>query len=140
MSLNVGESNSRYVVVSNVTMKFNVSEKILFADLRTSRKTGNVKIDKETGETVTDAAGNPVYERKYTHWEGRFIGNAFEAAKGLGNGQAINIINGWIDKDEKEGKDGRRYTNVFVSITDFELPDDVEVAEDPADVDVEFNQ
>lgn len=70
MSFNIGEKNSKFVAVSNVTMRFAFSEKVLFADLRTSHKTGNPKINKETGEIITDAQGNPVPERIYTHWEG----------------------------------------------------------------------
>lgn len=112
MSFNIGEKNSKFVAVSNVTMRFAFSEKVLFADLRTSHKTGNPKINKETGEIITDAQGNPVPERIYTHWEGRFVGNAFEPAKALKNGQAINILNGWIDN------------------TDFELSDATEDDED----------
>lgn len=110
MSFNIGEKNSKFVAVSNVTMRFAFSEKVLFADLRTSHKTGNPKINKETGEIITDAQGNPVPERIYTHWEGRFVGNAFEPAKALKNGQ--------------------KYTNVFAVITDFELSDATEDDED----------
>lgn len=130
MSFNIGEKNSKFVAVSNVTMRFAFSEKVLFADLRTSRKTGNPKINKETGEIITDAQGNPVPERIYTHWEGRFVGNAFEPAKALKNGQAINILNGWIDKEDSTGKNGQKYTNVFAVITDFELSDSTEDDED----------
>lgn len=113
MSFNIGEKNSKFVAVSNVTMRFAFSEKVLFADLRTSHKTGN-----------------PVPERIYTHWEGRFVGNAFEPAKALKNGQAINILNGWIDKEDSTGKNGQKYTNVFAVITDFELSDATEDDED----------
>ena len=130
MSFNIGEKNSKFVAVSNVTMRFAFSEKVLFADLRTSHKTGNPKINKETGEIITDAQGNPVPERIYTHWEGRFVGNAFEPAKALKNGQAINILNCWIDKEDSTGKNGQKYTNVFAVITDFELSDATEDDED----------
>lgn len=120
MSLNVGDKNSKYVAVSNVTMRYAFSEKVLFADLRTSKKTGANKFDKETGEIITDAQGNPVPERVYTHWEARFVGNAFEPAKALKNGQFIDVVNGWIDKEERT-KGGQTYTNVYVVITDFTL-------------------
>ena len=96
MSFNIGENSSKFVSVSNVTMKFAFSDKVLFADLRTSRKTGNYKADKETGAAILDEKGNPVPERSYSRWEGRFVGNAFEPAKALKNGQAINIVNGWV--------------------------------------------
>lgn len=102
MSFNIGEKNSKFVAVSNVTMRFAFSEKVLFADLRTSHKTGNPKINKETGEI----------------------------AKALKNGQAINILNGWIDKEDSTGKNGQKYTNVFAVITDFELSDATEDDED----------
>lgn len=123
MSFNIGENSSKYVVVSNITMRYAFSEKVLFADLRTSHKTGNNKIDKETGNPIFDDTGNPVPERTYSHWEGRFVGNAFEAAKGLKNGQAINIVNGWLDKETNVSNAGKKYTNVFAVITDFVLSD-----------------
>jgi len=134
MSFNIGEKNSKYVVVRNVTMRYAFSEKVLFADLRTSRKTGNPITDKETGEISTDKDGNPVPERVYAHWEGRFVGNAFEPAKALKNGQAINVVNGWLDKEESTGKNGREYVNVFAVITDFTLSDlpDTSGGEEPS--------
>ena len=120
MSFNIGENKNKYVTVSNVTMRFVSSEKVLFADLRTSRKTGRFKIDKQTGEAITTKDGTPVAERIYSHWEGRFVGNALEPAKELQNGQSINIVNGWI---EKENTTGKKYTNTIVVITDFVLSD-----------------
>lgn len=132
MSFNVGEGNSRYVAVSNVTMRFAFSERVLFADLRTSRKTGRPKVDKDTGAVVTDEKGNPVPERVYTYWEGRFVGNALEPAKALGNGQAINIVNGWIDKETWTGENGKRREKTFVVITDFVLSDAAEDDEMPS--------
>jgi len=123
MSFNIGENKNKYVTVSNVTMRFVSSEKVLFADLRTSRKTGRFKIDKQTGEAITTKDGTPVAERIYSHWEGRFVGNALEPAKELQNGQSINIVNGWIEKENTTGKDGKKYTNTIVVITDFVLSD-----------------
>ena len=67
MSFNIGENKNKYVTVSNVTMRFVSSEKVLFADLRTSRKTGRFKIDKQTGEAITTKDGTPVAERIYSH-------------------------------------------------------------------------
>lgn len=130
MSLNIGDKNSRYVFVSNVTMRFAFSEKVLFADLRTSRKTGNMKVNKETGEIINDEHGNPVPERAYSRWEGRFVGNAFEPAKALSNGQYIDIVNGWLEKEESTGKHGQKYTNVFAVISDFTLSDSIDGGED----------
>ena len=123
MSFNIGENQSKYVAVSNVTMRFAFSEKVLFADLRTSRKTGKPKVDKETGEVITTKDGTPLAERVYSYWEGRFIGNALEPAKALQNGQSINIVNGWIEKENTTGKDGKKYTNTIVVITEFVLSD-----------------
>lgn len=119
MSLNVGNESSR-VVVYNAAMKFNVSESIVFADLRTSHRTGGYKVNKRTGVVLLDKHNKPVPERTYTTWEGRFMGDALEAAKGLRDGTVINIINGWVDKSQKVSK-GKTYTNVFVVITDFEV-------------------
>lgn len=118
MSLNIGNKDSMYVVVSNVAKKYAVSENILFANLRTSRKTGNNKVDKETGEVLD------VPERAYSHWEARFVGNAIEPAKALKNGTAINIVTGWIDNESRQSaKTGRYYTNLIVTISDFVLSD-----------------
>ena len=122
MSFDIGKKNSRYVAVSNVTMRFDISEKMLFADLRTSRKTGRPKTD-ANGEVVADEKGKPIPERVYAFWDGRFVGNAFEPAKGLKKGQAIDIINGWIDKENWTGEDGKRHEKVVVVITDFVLSD-----------------
>lgn len=122
MSFNIGAHNSRYVAVSNITMRFDFSEKVLFADLRTSRKTGRFKTD-GTGEIVTDEKGNAIPERVYTYWEGRFVGNALEPAKALRSGQTINILNGWIDKEVWKGGDNKRHEKVYAVITDFELAD-----------------
>ncbi len=38
-------------------MRFVSSEKVLFSDSRTSRKTGRFKIDKQTGEAITTKDG-----------------------------------------------------------------------------------
>ena len=122
MSFNIGEKNSRFVAVSDVTMRFKFSEKVLFADLRTSRKTGRYKTD-ANGEVVTDAKGKPVPERAYSHWEGRFVGNAFEPAKGLAQGQTIDIVNGWIEKEVWYDNDKKRRETVYVVIADFVLSD-----------------
>ena len=135
MSFNIGNMNSKFITVRNITMKFALSEKVLFATLHTSRKTENIKMDRETGEVITNEKGEPIFERIYSNWEGRFVGNAFEPAKGLKNGEAINILNGWIDKEEKIGKNGQKYTNIFAIITDFELSNPLEEDVDPTTYD-----
>ena len=132
MSFNIGNTNSKFVVVRNVTMKFSVSEKILFADLRTSRKTERFKTD-EHGEAVLDENGQPVPERKYSHWEGHFVGEALEAAKALKDKAAINILEGWIEKDEFVGRDGKKHSKIYVVISAFEQCD--EGADDEEDGD-----
>ena len=47
--------------------------------------------------------------------------------------QAINILNGWIDKNESGGDKGKKYTNVFAVITDFELSDTFDDDTEPSD-------
>lgn len=126
---NVGENNTRFVSVSNITMRYTFSEKVLFGDLRTSRKTGKPKTNKETGEVIYDQDGIEIPERAYAHWEGRFVGNALEPAKALTNGQHIDIINGWLDMQERTVK-GKTYQNIFVVITDFVLSEPADDEED----------
>ena len=117
MSLNIG--SSRFVYVKNPTMKLDFSENVVFADLTSSRKTLNPKKDAETGkEIINPNTGEPVYERHYSNWKGRFIGNALEAAKALSTGDVIDIVNGWIESDYDKEK-GKTYINVI--ITDFKL-------------------
>lgn len=128
MSLNV--SGTKYVRVFDPEIKLKVSDKILFANLVTSRKTGNPKVDKSTGEAVLNPETNKeVPERINSRWEGKFVGNAFEAAKGLRQGAAINIINGWATNEPFDGKDGKKHFALVVTITDFELSD-IEEGED----------
>jgi len=136
MSLNVGDSNSRYVRVSNVSMKFAYSDKVAFADLITSHKTGRPKTDPETGVVITNTQGEEVPERRYSRWEGRFVGNAFEPSKTLKNGTLIDITQGWIEKETKLGRDNKTpFTNYYVTISEFTISD-VTDAETP-DVDAE---
>jgi len=120
MSLNIGSDNSKYIAVKNPTMKLAYSDKVIFADLVTSRKTGEQKADKE-GNLVFDEQGEPVPKRKYFNWEGRFAGNAFEAARGFGKFQLIDINTGWIEIETFKTKDGKNQTKYFVVITDFSL-------------------
>ena len=63
-------------------------------------------------------------------WEGRFVGNALEPAKALKKGQAIDIINGWVDKDTWTAEDGKKREKTFVVITDFKLSDFVAEEDD----------
>ena len=52
MSLNV--SGSKYIKVYDPTIRLNYSDKVLWANLVSSRKTGAVKVDGETGEAVVN--------------------------------------------------------------------------------------
>lgn len=50
MSLNV--SGSKYIKVYDPTIRLNYSDKVLWANLVSSRKTGAVKVDGETGKLL----------------------------------------------------------------------------------------
>ena len=58
MSLNV--SGSKYIKVYDPTIRLDYSDKVLWANLVSSRKTGAGKVDGETGEAVVI----PIRERK----------------------------------------------------------------------------
>ena len=119
MSLNI--SGSRFVKVYDPTIKLNYSDKVLFANLVTSRKTGNVKMDNTTGEVVRDSTtGKEVQERAYSRWEGKFVGNAFEPSKTLRDGDMIDIVNGWVTAEPFAGKDGKPHIKLLVTIAEFE--------------------
>lgn len=128
MSLNV--SDSKYVHVYGTEIKLQVSDKIVFARLSTSRKTGKERVDTETGEILVDDKGNPLSERIYSSWNARFVGNAFEPAKGLAAGAAINIKNGWIINEPYTKRDGTTGFSSYVTITDFEVCDVADVADE----------
>lgn len=133
MSLDI--SGSKFVTVYDPSIKLNFSDKVVVASLVTSRKTGNPKVDKKTGEVVTNPdTGKEVQERAHSRWEGRFMGNAFEASKGLQNGDCIDIISGWVTHEPRPGKDGVKYYMPVANITDF-TPSNVAEGEDinPAD-------
>jgi hypothetical protein len=119
MSLNVGIDQSKFVYASNPTMRFNFSDKVIFAKLRTSSKTGRNKLD-ENGKELLDDNGNSIPERKYSTWEARFVGDAFEAAKAFKKPTAINIVNGWIETETYKDK-----TSAYVTISDFSLCDEL---------------
>lgn len=124
MSLNV--SGSKFVYVYNTELKLQVSDKIVFAHLSTSRKTGKNRVDAETGETIVDEHGNPLLERRFSSWNAKFVGNAFEPSKGLAAGAAINIISGWVTNEPFRNKDGVVVYSPVVTVTEFEV---CEVAE-----------
>ena len=124
MSLNV--SGSKFVYVYNTELKLQVSDKFVFAHLSTSRKTGKNRVDAETGETIVDEHGNPLLERRFSSWNAKFVGNAFEPSKGLAAGAAINIISGWVTNEPFRNKDGVVVYSPVVTVTEFEV---CEVAE-----------
>ena len=119
MSLNV--SGSKFVYVYNTELKLQVSDKIVFAHLSTSRKTGKNRVDAETGETIVDEHGNPLLERRFSSWNAKFVGNAFEPSKGLAAGAAINIISGWVTNEPFRNKDGVVVYSPVVTVTEFEV-------------------
>ncbi len=124
MSLNV--SGSMFVRVYNTEIKLQVSDKIVFAHLSTSRKTGKNRVDTETGEILVDEQGNPLPERRFSSWNAKFVGNAFEPSKGIAPGEAINIINGWVTNEPFRNRDGAMVYSPVVTVTEFEV---CEVAE-----------
>lgn len=121
MSLNIGCSGSRFVVVRNLTMKLNFSDKVIFGDLVISKKTGMPKVDKETGEVIVDKDGNPVPARTYMRFKAKFVGQAFEKAKGLAEGTAVDILQGWLEKEEYTTQKGDYRSDIYCIVSDFEL-------------------
>lgn len=121
MSLNI--SGAKFVRVYDTEIKLQVSDKIVFARLSTSRKTGKELTDVDTGEVITGKDGKPLPERRFSSWHARFVGNAFEPSKGLAAGQSINIINGWIVNEPFTKKDGSMGYAQTVTITEFEVCD-----------------
>ena len=130
MSLNV--SGSKYVRVYNPSIRLNYSDRVVFADLVSGRKTGSMKVDKGTGEVVLNPqTGKEVPERVYSRWEGRFVGNAFEPSKGLRDGASIDIISGWATYEPFKGGDGKDHVKAVVTIAEF-APSDIAEGEDTA--------
>lgn len=131
MSLNI--SGSKYVRVYDPTIKLNYSDKVILANLSTSHKTGNPKVDKETGEIMRHTqTGEELQERAYSRWNGRFVGNAFEAAKGLSDGDSIDIVTGWITNESFKGKDGKDRHVTYVNIAEF-TPSEIAEGDDADD-------
>jgi len=118
MSLNV--SGTRFVHVYDTELKLQVSDKIVFARLSTSRK--DSKHRQDMTEELQDAA-DAAPERKYSSWNARFVGEAFEPAKGLSKGESIDIIKGWIVNEPYEKRDGSKGYSSYVTISEFALSD-----------------
>lgn len=87
-----------FVTVFQPQINLNVSERMVFANLSTSKKN-------------TDLEGRVSYENMT--WKGRFVGDAFEPSKALRNGDKIDIVRGMItNKYDKEK--GKLYVNVTI--------------------------
>lgn len=117
MSLNV--SGSKYVTVFNPIIDLDKSENVVQAKLSTYKK----NIDRD---------GNVTYS--YMQWYGRFVGEAFEPAKALRNGDKININSGIIENFKSENTD-----KVYTTVTVFDF--EVIINDDPehnADQDIEI--
>lgn len=94
----------RYVTVFKPQIKEEVSKKILFANLSSTKKVTH-------GEEVS-------YENM--SWNGKFVGTAFEKAKSLKDKDKIDITRGAItNRYDKESK--KLY--VDVTIFEFEMSD-----------------
>ena len=93
----------RFLYVSIPAIRLDVSERIVFANLTSSRA------DKRTSPVV--------YHRSY-FYDVQFVGDAFEAAKALKGGEKIDVIRG-MHTNEKDGRSGRCYPKYVVF--EFEL-------------------
>lgn len=127
MGFSLGNSLSRYVTVYDVTIKPSYSDKIAFASLCTSSKTG--RKDDNGNLILNPKTGKP--ERKYNYVEGRFVGEALELVKQLPNGTPIDIISGWMETYPKE-VGGIKISHPYIVITEFNLSEIEETNEEPA--------
>lgn len=57
-----------------------------------------------------------------------------DADKGLTSGQAINITNSFVTFDKYENKEGKTVVNFYLKILDFEIIDDENKEEEPANI------
>lgn len=94
----------KFVTVFQPQIKLNVSERMVFANLSTSKK------NTRGGEVSYDNMS----------WRGRFVGDAFEPSKALRDGDKIDITSGMItNKYDKE----KQQLYVDVTIFDFAMSD-----------------
>lgn len=91
----------KFVAVFQPRIDLNVSENMVLANLSTSKK-----------KPGTD--GNPAYENMT--WKAKFVGEAFEPAKALRNGDKIDVISGIIENEYDKEKD-----KLYVNVTIFEF-------------------
>ena len=123
MGFSLGNSLSRYVTVYDVTIKPSYSDKVAFATLCTSSKTGRKD---DSGKLILNPkTGKP--ERKYNYVDGRFVGEALELVKQLPNGTPIDIVTGWMETYPKE-VGGIKIAHPYIVITEFNLS---EIEENP---------
>ena len=118
MGLNIG-SNTSYVQVRNITMHLSFSSKVVFADLVISKPTQTPKVDKETGEVVLDKNGDIVYMRSYQRYKAKFVGEGAKKAVSLADGTSIEILTGWLDKEEYDTKSGEHKSEIYCIVSDF---------------------
>lgn len=118
MGLSIGNRTS-YVTVWNITMRLNYSSKVVFADFAISRPTQTPKVDKRTGEVVVDDDGNVVYERSYQKFKAKFVGEGAKKAISLTDGTFIEIITGWLEKEEYDTKSGEHKSEIYCIVSDF---------------------
>lgn len=95
----------KFVTVFQPEIQLNVSERIVFANLSTSKK------NKSVGGEISYVNMS---------WKGRFVGDAFEPAKALRNGDKIDITSGAITNRYDKIND---HLYVDVIIFDFSMSD-----------------
>ena len=119
--MNVGSSNTKYLKVFSPAIRFDFSDKAVFADGVTTEK--RHIYNKEEGELEYSKDGKPVYEYSDSQWKLCFVGNAAEPAKGL-HGKFIDIDVGWIEQQRWFSKlDGKEKADLIVKISEFSLSD-----------------
>lgn len=89
----------KFVTVFQPEIQLNVSERIVFANLSTSKKNKGV-------------GGEISYVNM--SWKGRFVGDAFEPAKALRNGDKIDITSGAISNRFDKSNGGHLYVDVII--------------------------
>lgn len=91
---------ARFAIVRNPHIDLSVSERIVFADLQTSR------VDKRK---IVD--GKPAYIRS-VWFNVAFVGDAFEPAKALHGGEYIDVLR--ASQTYEKDKNGKYFLNMTV--------------------------
>lgn len=99
----------RFVTVYSPTMKLEVSDKVIFADLVTSKK-----------ERTIDENGKERINYVNMTWKGRFVGQAAQKVKdlNLSSGTKIAITKGFVENKYYKEKN---FLSLSVTVLDFEL-------------------